>query len=116
MDELRAQGFSSRENRGGCQPASAGCGRKPRAGSVRSVTANMVWPVFREFAEAGSLTPAGPNQKWVGDITYLRTGEGWLYSGRGYRSAVAVSHWLSMFAMTKHSLPAMQVTDGAVAA
>lgn len=22
---------------------------------------------------------AGPNRKWVGDITYLRTGEGWLY-------------------------------------
>jgi putative transposase len=22
---------------------------------------------------------SGPNQKWVSDITYLRTGEGWLY-------------------------------------
>ncbi|MDP1315235.1 DDE-type integrase/transposase/recombinase, partial [Klebsiella pneumoniae] len=22
---------------------------------------------------------SGPNQKWGGDITYLRTGEGWLY-------------------------------------
>ncbi|WP_031614586.1 IS3 family transposase, partial [Salmonella enterica] len=22
---------------------------------------------------------SGPNQKWVDDITYLRTGEGWLY-------------------------------------
>lgn len=23
--------------------------------------------------------PAGPNQAWVSDITYLRTGSGWLY-------------------------------------
>jgi len=22
---------------------------------------------------------SGPNQKWTGDITYLRTDEGWLY-------------------------------------
>ena len=25
------------------------------------------------------FTASGPNQKWVGDITYLRTPEGWLY-------------------------------------
>jgi putative transposase len=25
------------------------------------------------------FTATGPNQKWVGDITYLRTPEGWLY-------------------------------------
>ena len=25
------------------------------------------------------FTAAGPNQKWVADITYLWTGEGWLY-------------------------------------
>lgn len=29
----------------------------------------------------------GPNQKWAGDITYLRTDEGWLYL------AVAIDLW-----------------------
>jgi putative transposase len=33
---------------------------------------------LRESAEAGLLRQR-PNQKWVGDITYLHTGEGWLY-------------------------------------
>jgi putative transposase len=27
------------------------------------------------------FTPAAPNRLWIGDITYLRTGEGWLYLG-----------------------------------
>ncbi len=26
-----------------------------------------------------AFTATGPNQKWVGDVTYLRTPEGWLY-------------------------------------
>ncbi len=26
-----------------------------------------------------NFTASAPNQKWVGDITYLATGEGWLY-------------------------------------
>ena len=30
---------------------------------------------------------SGPNQKWAGDITYLRTDEGWLYL------AVAIDLW-----------------------
>ena len=28
---------------------------------------------------AQEFTAAGPNERWVADITYLRTGEGWLY-------------------------------------
>ena len=28
---------------------------------------------------AQNFTASAPNQKWVGDITYLATGEGWLY-------------------------------------
>ncbi|SDL62739.1 Integrase core domain-containing protein [Modicisalibacter muralis] len=28
---------------------------------------------------AQNFTATTPNQKWAGDITYLATGEGWLY-------------------------------------
>lgn len=32
---------------------------------------------------AQAPAPTGPNQVWVGDITYVRTGEGWLYVAAG---------------------------------
>ncbi|EKO6904940.1 IS3 family transposase [Escherichia coli] len=35
-------------------------------------------PVLENLLEQ-DFSASGPNQKWAGDITYLRTGEGWLY-------------------------------------
>ena len=38
------------------------------------------WPArIGESAGAGTSAPEARNQKWAGDITYLRTDEGWLY-------------------------------------
>ena len=35
-------------------------------------------PVLDNLLEQ-DFSASGPNQKWAGDITYLRTDEGWLY-------------------------------------
>lgn len=35
---------------------------------------------------------SGPNQKWSGDITYLRTDEGWLYPGSGNKTSLVISN------------------------
>jgi putative transposase len=46
--------------------------RKPRhkGGSVHVVTPNRLQRQFE---------PAAPNERWVTDITYVKTREGWLY-------------------------------------
>lgn len=49
---------------------------------------------------ARSFTPDAPNRVWTGDITYIQTGEGWLYCKRPpstrieIQDSVWLSHWL----------------------
>ncbi len=35
-----------------------------------------------------------PNQKWLADLTYVPTDEGWLYLARGAGSVLAQTGWL----------------------
>ena len=76
--ELRAHGILVGRHR---------VARLMRAHGIRSVCRRRVWrasPVVApELVAANHLqrvfTATRPNEKWAGDITYVATGEGWLY-------------------------------------
>ena len=76
--ELRAQGIPVGRHR---------VARLMRAHGIRSVCRRRVGraspAVAPELVAANHLqrvfTATRPNQKWAGDITYIATGEGWLY-------------------------------------
>ncbi|BDW67160.1 hypothetical protein JNE141411_47550 (plasmid) [Escherichia coli] len=54
---------------------------------------------------------SGPHQKWAGDITYLRTDEGWLYL-----AVVTCRYWLVNVATHDGATGLRCPADGAVAA
>ena len=44
---------------------------------IATTDSNHNYPIFPDLAN--KMTPDGPNQLWVADITYIETQEGWLY-------------------------------------
>lgn len=52
---------------------SVGRRARPRRSAPASPAVVAANTLQRDF------TATGPNQKWAGDLTYIRTGEGWLY-------------------------------------
>ncbi|MNL23829.1 Integrase core domain protein [compost metagenome] len=77
--ELREQGYRVSRKRVGRLMKTHGLrGRKRRRWVPKTTDSNHVLPVAQNLLDR-QFTQTAPNQAWVGDITYIRTDEGWLY-------------------------------------
>jgi transposase InsO family protein len=78
LAELRAQGYDVGRKRVARLRAAAGLrGRRPPRW-VRTTTPEPTPPAIPDRVH-GQFTASAPDVLWVGDITYVRTWEGWLY-------------------------------------
>jgi len=78
LAELRAQGHDVGRKRVARLMAAAGLrGRRPPRW-VRTTTPEATPPAIPDRVH-GQFTAVAPDVLWVGDITYVRTWEGWLY-------------------------------------
>ena len=78
LAELRAQGVDVGKKRVARLMTAAGLrGRRPPRW-VRTTTPEPTPPAIPDRVH-GEFTAAAPDVLWVGDITYVRTWEGWLY-------------------------------------
>src|SRR2546428_637302 len=78
LAELRARGQDVGRRRVARLMAAAGlCGRRPPRW-VRTTTPEPTPPAIPDRVH-GEFTASAPDVLWVGDITYVRTWEGWLY-------------------------------------
>ena len=77
--ELRKNGKRHGRNRVASLMNAAGlCGRQKARYRVQTTNSNHDQPIApNRLAKAPA--PSAPNQAWVTDITYIDTGEGWLY-------------------------------------
>lgn len=77
--ELKSQGMACSRNRVARLMRKAGIqARKRRAYKVTTTNSKHNYPVAQNTLNR-QFWAEGPNQKWVGDITYIATKEGWLY-------------------------------------
>ncbi|EPR0037178.1 IS3-like element IS3 family transposase [Escherichia coli] len=89
-DELRAQGYPFNVKTVAASLRRQGLRAKAsRKFSPVSYRAHGL-PVSENLLEQDFYT-SGPNQKWAGDITYLRTDEGWLYLAVWSRAVIGWS-------------------------
>jgi putative transposase len=76
--ELKARGHECSENTVADLMREHGVRAKTPRRFVRTTDSNHRLPVAENLL-ARDFAPAGPNESWCADITYIPTGEGWLY-------------------------------------
>jgi transposase InsO family protein len=76
--ELNARGHDCSENTVAKLMRASGVRAKAPRRFVRTTNSNHRLPVAENLL-ARDFEPAGPNESWCADITYIPTGEGWLY-------------------------------------
>lgn len=76
--ELKARGYECSENTVAELMRQQGIRAKTPRRFVRTTDSNHRLPVAQNLL-ARDFEPTGPNESWCADITYIPTGEGWLY-------------------------------------
>jgi len=77
--QLQAEGVECSENRVARLMAESGLkARKTKGFEPQTTDSNHALPVAPNLLDQ-DFTATAPNQKWVGDITYIPTDQGWLY-------------------------------------
>lgn len=76
--ELQENGHSCGRHRVARLMRTAGLQGIPKRRFRRTTTSDHTLPVAPNRLKQ-DFTATAPNQRWVADITYIRTGEGWLY-------------------------------------
>lgn len=76
--ELKARGYECSENTVAKLMSANGIRARTPRRFVRTTDSNHRLPVAENLL-ARDFEPSGPNEAWCADITYIPTGEGWLY-------------------------------------
>ena len=77
-DELHSQGETCGKNRVACRMKKLGLQAKAKKKFKVTTDSEHALPIASNLLNR-DFSATAPNQKWVGDISYVHTGEGWLY-------------------------------------